>query len=121
MTQPTKVVFDHVTTNAGNGYDATSGIFTAPTTGYYSISASLISWHNSRFFVMLNDKSVEYLASLGHWMADSATVNLKLAEGDRVWIEAIGVIYGFTTCGYTSQFRDKYKCYHSSFSGFLIK
>ena len=121
MNEPTKVAFDHVFTNAGNGYDVTSGIFTAPKAGYYSISAAMLSWYDSRFFVMLNGKGVQYIASLGRWQADSATVNLKLAEDDKVWIEAIGVIYGSKHCVYPKKFGDEYKCYPSSFSGFLIK
>ena len=70
---------------------------------------------------MMNGQSVEYLAS-GAWSADAATVNLKLAKGDKVWIEGIGEINGFSpNCSYTRLFGNRYKCYHSSFSGFLIK
>ena len=122
MSAPTTVVFDHVATNAGDGYNSESGIFTAPKAGYYSISASLMSWANSRFWIMWNGQSVEYIASAkGEWNADSGTVNLELAKGDRVWIEAIGKVVGFTPCWYAQRFGSQYKCYHSSFSGFLIQ
>ena len=71
---------------------------------------------------MMNGQSVEYLASNGGWTADAATVNLKLAMGDKVWIEGLGEINGFSpNCSYTRRFGNRYKCYHSSFSGFLIK
>ena len=122
LKHPTTVDFDHITTNEGDGYYPRTGIFTAPKAGYYSFSASLISYHSSRFFIMMNGQSVEYLASTGGWTADAATVNLKLAKGDKVWIEGIGEINGFSpNCSYTRRFGYRYKCYHSSFSGFLIK
>ena len=121
-TVPTTVVFDHIATNDGDGYYPHTGIFTAPKAGYYSFSASLISDHSSRFFIMMNGQSVEYLVSLGKWAADAATVDLKLAKGDKVWIEGIGEMSGVPPdCYYTRRFGNRYKCHHSSFSGFLIK
>jgi hypothetical protein len=35
------VIFDTAITNVGSGYNTSTGIFTAPTTGFYSFSSSL--------------------------------------------------------------------------------
>jgi hypothetical protein len=35
------IIFDNVTTNVGSGYNGATGVFTAPSTGYYSFSATI--------------------------------------------------------------------------------
>ena len=37
----TPLIFEHVLTNEGQGYDATSGVFRAPVTGTYLFTVSV--------------------------------------------------------------------------------
>ena len=117
---PFRVSFDHVFTNAGGGYNVTNGVFTAPVAGFYSITATMTSNQNSRLFLMLNGNGVQYVVSDGTWESDTRTANLELEAGDKIWVEAIGAMYGESTCGYSSSIGPAYKCYHSTFSGFLL-
>ena len=118
LNSPVKLVFDHVLSNSGNGYDIKTGIFTAPIAGLYSFSVTLTSDISSRFFIMFNGRNVGYVVNSGEnrWESGSQNVNLQLTVGDKVWVNGLGKLYGFRPqCAY-----EPLKCYHSTFTGFLI-
>ena len=45
-----RIVFEHVTTNLGGGYDPTTGIFTCPISGYYFVSVTTFSQVITKIF-----------------------------------------------------------------------
>ncbi|CAC5402910.1 C1QL [Mytilus coruscus] len=83
------VKFDKVWTNEGKGYDANSGIFTAPSKGFYQITATIMSANGKNFHSSLlknNEKTVGVYPGRGHYTG-SANIVLKLKKGDRVYIK----------------------------------
>jgi len=110
------IKYNHTVYNAGHGYDAIQGVFTAPKAGIYIFSASITSAANeqSTFWAELT-KDDTPLARLNVYgrpgVADqsSVTVVSHLAEGQQVWVK---VIEGSDV----SAWGDKY----SYFTGFLL-
>ena len=82
--------FDKVWTNIGNGYDASSGIFTAPRGGVYQFSCSAMtnSGKTLRLHLMKNDQQTVslYPGQTGHNMGTLSMV-LELKKGDRVYMK----------------------------------
>ncbi|XP_060553676.1 collagen alpha-2(VIII) chain-like isoform X2 [Ruditapes philippinarum] len=96
----TVVVFDRVSTNAGNGYNSGSGMFVAPVKGLYSIH--LVASSRSKATTNYNSD---------YSLMRSTAIILQLSIGDTVFVKigntgARGHLVG---C-----------CFHTVFSGFLI-
>ncbi|XP_062598474.1 complement C1q-like protein 2 [Saccostrea cucullata] len=92
-------VYDRVETNIGNGYDATSGKFTAPERGVYVIHTTTFSYNRSCSVIELVKngvvKDVAYADSGNHDDAASASTLtiLNLKKGDVINTR-VGVRYG---------------------------
>ena len=84
------VKFDDVTVNRGNGYDPSTGVFTAPRKGLYHISCSIMAYsnHDVHFQLNKNDAAHTYAYSNngGH---TTSTINaiVEMKKGDRVFIK----------------------------------
>ena len=85
--------FDKVWTNICNGYDASSGVFTAPRGGVYQFSCSAMtnSGKTLRLHLMKNDQRTVslYPGQSGYNMGTLSMV-LELKKGDRVYIKQGG-------------------------------
>ena len=85
--------FDKVWTNIGNGYDASSGVFTAPRGGVYQFSCSAMTASSKtlRLHLMKNDQRTVslYPGQTGHNMGTLSMV-LELKKGDRVYMKQVG-------------------------------
>ena len=109
------VKFDKVWTNIGNGYDSSSGVFTAPRGGVYqfSCSAMTLSGKTLRLHLMKNDQRTVslYPGTSGHNMGTLNMV-LELKKGDRVYIKHLGSGSNslYSEAGYN----------YSMFSGYFI-
>ena len=107
--------FDKVWTNIGNGYDASSGVFTAPRGGVYQFSCSAMtnSGKTLRLHLMKNDQQTVslYPGNSGYNMGTLSMV-LELKKGDRVYIKHPG-------SGYNSLYSESEYNY-SMFSGYFI-
>jgi hypothetical protein len=107
------VKFDKVWTNNKNCYNPTTGVFTAPKTGLYHVSATVMSTSSKVVYVFLwqNENSlVAFYAAAGY---NEATVNtvLNLKRNDRLYLKANGSSGAI--------FNTKEHMY-SMFSGYLL-
>lgn len=87
-----RVVFETVDLNEGLGYDASTGVFTAPSGGIYVFDWTILAWQGQFAFTSLvvNDqyKSWSYCDDRGSktWLPCSKMTLVKLKQGDKVWI-----------------------------------
>ncbi|XP_062584987.1 uncharacterized protein LOC134246625 [Saccostrea cucullata] len=88
---PGVVIFDHVISNIGSGYDNSSGIFTVPTTGFYVFSWSIETFGQLTECVLLknglqigtskSDQASSYYDTTTSFAVVHLTIN------DKVWIK----------------------------------
>ncbi|CAC5358880.1 unnamed protein product [Mytilus coruscus] len=107
----TIVHFDKVWTNIGNGYNPTTGIFTAPRSGLYHFTSVLMSENysiNLRLFLNDSIKSTMYIHT--KYDTGSFDVLLSLKKKDTVSIKGTGTSTVHSSGGT-----------YMSFSGYTIK
>lgn len=108
-----KVIFETVDLNEGLGYDASSGIFTAPSGGLYVFDWTVMTWEKqyAHTSLVVNDqeKSWNYCRSQAAdlWLRCSKMTIVRLRQGDKAWI---GIFSGQANMQYT----------YTSFSGFKL-
>ncbi|XP_071136743.1 complement C1q tumor necrosis factor-related protein 3-like [Mytilus edulis] len=108
-----KVVFYQVWTNVGNGYEPSTGVFTAPYVGLYHLTAVVASENNKSLFLKLYHNGNK---TPGSWLTGdgcktgSFDVVLNLQKGDRVYI--------FVGSGSNTIFSNPYA--YVTFSGHII-
>lgn len=114
------IKFDDVLVNSGNGYDVSTGIFTAPISGAYHFSMSMASPTIAHFFLMKNGQNVEYTftGNDNTWESTSQSAVMELLQGDHVWVEADGPIHGYQA--YIRPGHPDHRYLHTGFMGFLI-
>ena len=106
--------YDHVVTNWGGAYEPTTGIFTAPYDGLYSISCTLMSSPSNHVHLkmMKNGERISIVFSNSKtYPQASQTLHLILNKGDRIWMqnhnEQNAIVYDWRV--------------YNVFSGILIK
>lgn len=93
LTSGTKVLFNKVWTNVGNGYKQATGIFTAPRAGLYHFTAVILSKSGKDFFLRLYHNM---MATSGSWAVGDGyktgtfDVVLSLEKGDVVYLAGSG-------------------------------
>ncbi|XP_061169513.1 complement C1q tumor necrosis factor-related protein 3-like [Saccostrea echinata] len=108
-----RVVFSTLGENNGNGYDASSGVFTAPGSGVYIFVWSIVStetrFSSTALIVNGKQRAVNQCNSKkANNDSCTRTTVVKLAVGEKVWIE----------CVQDGSAIDDYKS--SSFAGFRL-
>ncbi|XP_060580550.1 complement C1q-like protein 4 [Ruditapes philippinarum] len=93
------VKFDTVITNVGNGFDNTTGVFTAPLPGIYMFSCSLLDHMDGvhgnvklHAEIVQNDKVIgRVFAHAGDNYRDQGaqTVFVRVNQGDRIFIRSV--------------------------------
>lgn len=84
------VKYDTVLTNIGGAYKPSTGIFTAPYQGVYTISCSLMSHprNSVHLNVMKNGVKLSMLYSASSSFPQSGqTLQIFLKKGDKIWIQ----------------------------------
>ena len=87
------LVFPHIITNVGGGYNGNTGVFTAPRDGVYVIFCRITADKNPSdmyFEFILNGsaktRNLVYGYSTMYYRTSSNSIVLQLTHGDRVWI-----------------------------------
>jgi hypothetical protein len=86
------VIFDHVFTSVGGGYDPSSGLFTCPVAGRYNFFFSIMCDFGSEIHTGIVVNGIVKLYTFSHGSDQrldqgSNAVILDLSVGDRVWIQ----------------------------------
>ncbi len=107
------IKFNDVSINIGNGYNHSTGKFTAPVDGIYQISFSYLQRNGYQSYVQLmKDGSVYTQVHANHKSHDqlSKTVLIQLKKGHTLWVRlvkhSVYAVYG----------RGRY----TTFAGYLI-
>lgn len=107
------VKFDKVWTNNGNGYDPSSGVFTAPMAGLYHFAAVVMTVEGGNLYVRLfknNTKITSSYTTEKGYKTGTFDVVLKLDKGDKIYLKS----------GHGSQSIFSNNDNYSTFSGNLI-
>ncbi|CAC5399840.1 C1QL [Mytilus coruscus] len=113
ITSNTIIKFEKVWTNIGNGYDTSTGIFTAPRQGVYHITAVVMSANGKNLYLHLkhnNENTAGSLVTGRGYKTGTYDVVLNLQKGDII---SVGC-----RSGSNSVFSDSDK--YTTFSGHLI-
>ena len=85
------LVFPHVITNNGNGYDPSTGKFTASKKGNYVFSVNVNSYGSNRVYLDIVHNGVSKVRAMAYDSASYQTgtnmVVLVLNKGDSVWVK----------------------------------
>ncbi|XP_076107069.1 cerebellin-1-like [Mytilus galloprovincialis] len=87
--EPNEIIkFDHVWLNVGNGYDATTGVFTVPRNGLYSVTGTLMSVDAKNLHCHLWKNNDLIIGLFGHDYS-SGTLNsaMLLEKGETIYIK----------------------------------
>jgi hypothetical protein len=103
------IIFDHVITNIGDGYDNTTGVFTVPTTGLYVFPWTIETYGQLTEGALLINGKQEGLSKAhqksSNYDTTTSFVVLNLTVNDRVWVKVN---------------RGRAEARHSMFSGWKI-
>jgi hypothetical protein len=109
------IKYDRVLTNCGGAYQPSTGVFTAPFTGLYSISCTMMALPGNAVHVAINQNgenlSIVYSHSKTYRQA-SQTLQLKLRKGDQITIQNYNQK--------AAKLHDNFGGSYNIFSGFLI-
>lgn len=87
------LVFPHVVTNNGNGYNPSTGTFTAPTDGTYVFFLTVTPHELNALYLDIVQNGVSKVRSMSHgfsrYQMGSNMAVLQLDEGDSVWIRRL--------------------------------
>ncbi|XP_062595463.1 uncharacterized protein LOC134256817 [Saccostrea cucullata] len=87
---PGVIIFDHVVTNIGSGYDNSSGIFKAPASGLYVFSWSIETYGRLTEGVLLLNGNEQGMSkshqSSSYYDTTTSFAVLNLTVNDKVWV-----------------------------------
>ena len=106
-----KIVFPYLISNVGDGYDVSTGIFTAPFDGVYLFTCFLASHTDEiKADLVVNGMpkvgipAIATSGSHGHFSAAGNALPVALVSGDRVWIQYVAgsVIWTYSRAPYST-------------------
>ncbi|KAK3092849.1 hypothetical protein FSP39_007869, partial [Pinctada imbricata] len=102
LKQDQPIIFTDVVTNEGEGYNASTGEFTAPKTGGYTFFWEFLVYGGGNIWLELQKNDTLFAHNVGHgadsfWEVASKSTIMNLVKGDRVKVVyhgGNGKIYG---------------------------
>lgn len=112
FTNGSPLQYQVIVSNTGNGYDKTSGVFTAPSDGIYWFSVTLSGSTDDHVSCYLMKNSMDYLvevyiSAFSAYASASTSTLVHLSSGDKVSV---------SQCNGSGVLSS----YKSSFSGFMV-
>ena len=108
------VKFEDVRVNRGQGYDPSTGVFTAPRKGLYHISCLILGGNNgNHVHYQLNKNDARYtkgFATKGRNTSSTISSLVEMKKGDRVFIKHN-----------SSTSEQIHGAHYSTFSGYLLQ
>jgi hypothetical protein len=107
------VKFDKVTVNRGQGYNPSTGVFTAPRKGLYHISCSIMAYSSNNVYYQLNQNDAVHIygySNTGGSTLSSINAIVEMKKGDRVFIKHS-----------TTKSQKIHGNHHSGFSGYFMQ
>jgi hypothetical protein len=107
------VKFEDVKVNRGQGYDPSTGVFTAPRKGLYHVSCLIMGMTGNTVHYQLNKNDAAYtIGYLNKGLYISGTISslVEMKKGDRVSIKHR-----------TSGSEQIHGNHHSTFSGYFLQ
>ncbi|BFZ00761.1 hypothetical protein BsWGS_03800 [Bradybaena similaris] len=109
------VKFPNVVVNSGNGYDSSTGIFTAPIAGYYVFHVHGLAYRNAGFWFRIYHNDVPRASAHGSssdsWAMGGNTVGLKVKKYDRIYVRNVNA---------AAKLRSDGEQHYASFTGYKI-
>ena len=84
------VKFEDVKVNRGQGYDPSTGVFTAPRKGLYHVSCLILGNNGHRVHYQLNKNDAVYTkgySTKGVYTSSTISSLVEMKKGDRVFIK----------------------------------
>lgn len=107
------LIYPHVVSNIGNGYNPSTGKFTAPTDGTYVFFITVVAYGSQSVYTDIVHNSSRKVRTMSHNSASHQTGTnmavLPLYKGDSVWV------IHWSGAGYYA-----YDVPITTFSGFLL-
>jgi hypothetical protein len=107
------VKFEDVKVNRGQGYDPSTGVFTAPRQGLYHISCMILGGNGKYAHYQLNKNGTRYtlgFATNGVYSSSTISALVEMKKGDRVFIK-----HNYSTS------EKIYGAHYSTFAGYLLQ
>ena len=108
------VKFDDVRVNRGQGYNPSTGVFTAPRKGLYHFSCMILGGYGHVVHYQLSKNDALYTAGYstkGVHTSSTLSVVVEMKKGDRVSIKH----------RHTANSEKVYGAHHSTFSGYFMQ
>ena len=108
------VKFEDVKINRGQGYDPSTGAFTAPRKGLYHVSCLILGYNRHAVHYQLNKNDALYTggySTKGVYTSSTISSLVEMKKGDRVFIKH----------RYTSSSEQIFGNHHSTFSGYFLQ
>ena len=81
------VIFQRITSNAGSGYNSSTGKFTAPVAGLYAFTKQICTGGDAAFTSFVHNVQTVLASMTNPNACSSAQIFVSMTSGDQVWVQ----------------------------------